>query len=62
MVKLENKILDRLISEGRVSHMSMEEEYDIYKSTHKRMTQYKQTLSKRTFYSHIVASKQILNS
>jgi hypothetical protein len=62
MVTLKNNILEKLANEGRISHMSTEEGYRIYNSTHKRMNKYKQTLAKREYYSHVLASETILNS
>jgi hypothetical protein len=62
MEKLRNGILEKLASEGKISHMSEDEQQEIYKSTHERMIRYKQILSKREYYSYIIASSQILNS
>lgn len=62
MAKLKNEILEKLASEGRISHISMNEVQDMYKSTHERMNNYKRTLTKREYYSHISAGKLILNS
>jgi hypothetical protein len=62
MAKLRNKILEKLASEGRISYLSGDEEQDIYKSTHKRITQYKQILAKREYYSHIAAEKVIMDA
>lgn len=62
MARLKNKILEKLASEGRISFMSANEEYNIYQSTHEKMVQYKQTLTKRQYSSHILADRTILNS
>ena len=62
MARLRNKILEKLASEGRISFISANEEQDIYKSTHERMIQYNRVLSKRAYYSHILANETILNS
>jgi hypothetical protein len=62
MEKLENTIENKLISEGRKSFMSIEEAQRIYLATHERMTNYKRTLAKREYYSHIQASQTILRN
>lgn len=62
MGKLRNKSIEKFASEGKMNHMSGDEAYRIYKSTHKRMNKYKQTLAKREYYSHIIAGNLILNS
>lgn len=62
MAKLRNKLIEKLASERRISHLSEDEEYNISKNTMERMTQYKLVLAKRAYSSHIIASNQILNS
>jgi type IV secretory pathway component VirB8 len=62
MARLRNKILEKLASEGRISFMSADEEYNIYQSTHERMIQYNRVLSKKAYSSHVLANETILNS
>jgi hypothetical protein len=62
MEKLKNKILEKLASEERISFMPIEEAYNIYLKTHEKMTNYKRTLAKRQYYSHIQASQTVLRA
>jgi len=62
MIKLENPTIEKLASEGKISHTPADEAYEIYKSIHERMTNYNRTDAKREYASHTLADKTVLNS
>jgi hypothetical protein len=62
MVKLENKTIEKLASEGKISHTPADEAYEIYLSIKKTMDEYKRIDAKREYTSHAIARKTILNA
>ena len=62
MATLKNNTIEKLASEGRISHISIDEAYRIQQNTLQRMTNYNRILAKKAYYSHISAENTILNS
>jgi len=62
MVKLENKILNKLSKQGKISYLSIEESERIYVETAKRMREYNREYVKKQHASYIEARKRILTS
>ncbi len=52
MAKLENKIIKKILQEGRVTYISAKEAYKIWMNTHERMVKYTRVLVKRTHASY----------
>jgi hypothetical protein len=62
MVKLENKTIEKLASEGKISHIPENEAYQIYKNLLDLRIKYNRILASKTFYSHNIASQQPFNA
>jgi len=62
MVKLENKIHNKLSKEGKVSYLTIEESERIYVGATKRMQEYNREYIKKQHASYIEARKRILTS
>ena len=59
---LKNNTLEKLTAEGKVSHLSEEESSRIYQNLSKKSIDYRRIYKRKEFYSHVAASKLILNS
>ncbi len=62
MVRLENKTIEKIVKEGRVSHIPINESQNIVLKTRERMKSYMIRLKKRTYASHIEVRKLIYTS
>ncbi len=62
MVRLENKIIEKIVEEGRVSHIPINESQNIVLKTRERMKSYMIKLKKRTHASYIEVRKLIYTS
>lgn len=62
MARLRNKTIEKLVKEGRVSHIPIKEVEKIYLKTREKIEQYKIILIKRTHASYILAGKLVYNS
>lgn len=62
MAKLENKIIKKLETQKKVSHLSIKRVIEIWKHDYEKMTNYKRRYSKRTKASYELARNLIYNS
>ena len=62
MVRLENKTIEKIVKEGRVSHIPINESQNIVLKTRERMKSYIIKLKKRTYASHVSAGRLIYNA
>ncbi len=58
---LKNSTIEKLASEGKITYIPAEESRKIYDNLVKKGIEYKREYRRKEFYSHIAASKLVLN-
>ncbi len=59
---LKNSVIEKLASEGKITYLPAEESRNIYFNLAKKGIEYKRAYKRKEFYSHIAASKLVLNA
>jgi hypothetical protein len=59
---LKNSVIEKLASEGKITYLPAEESSKIYCNIIKKGIEYQRTYKRKEFYSHIAASKIVLNA